>query len=204
MKIKPPIFYPGSRATNRTTSMDKNPVLFPKYIRGRGGYPPEYFAQMVEIEENSFWFRNRNRLILWALHKYFPEMCSFLEIGCGTGFVLSGIADAFPDVRLSGSEIFVEGLEFAAKRLKGVELMQMDARRIPYADEFDAIGAFDVLEHIKEDLTVLQEIYRALKPGGGLVLTVPQHPFLWSSVDESALHVRRYLATDLQKNVSNT
>jgi SAM-dependent methyltransferase len=79
--------------------------------------------------------------------------------------------------------------------------MQMDARRIPYADEFDVIGAFDVLEHIAEDETVLAQLHRALKPGGGLLITVPQHPRLWSSADQFACHVRRYTASEIHSKV---
>src|SRR5205823_10896285 len=74
----------------------------------------------------------------------------------------------------------------------GVRLMQMDGRDIPYEDEFDAIGAFDVLEHIEDDDRVLAEMHRALVAGGGLIATVPQHPWLWSGVDDYARHYRRY------------
>src|SRR5690606_22871969 len=116
----------------------------------------------------------------------------FLEIGCGTGFVLSGVADAFPAVRLFGSEIFTAGLEFAARRQPSVNFMQMDARSLPFLDEFDVIGAFDVLEHIVEDGQVLAQMREALKPNGIILLTVPQHEWLWSPVDEFACHVRRY------------
>ena len=65
----------------------------------------------------------------------------------------------------------------------------MDARRIPFEDEFDVIGAFDVLEHIKEDEQVLVQMHRAVKSGGGIMLTVPQHMFLWSEQDVQAHHV---------------
>jgi SAM-dependent methyltransferase len=177
------------------------PAFAPEYAREGGGFKPEYFAELARLEAGSFWFRSRNRLIIWALQHYFPKAESFLEIGCGTAFVLSGIAQAFPDMRLAGSEIFSQGLAFAAERLPVAELMQMDARRIPYQEEFDVIGAFDVLEHIVEDENVLQEINKALKPAGGMLLTVPQHQFLWSAADESAHHVRRYSARDLREKV---
>jgi hypothetical protein len=36
-----------------------------------------------------------------------------------------------------------------------------------------------------------------LRRGGGIVLTVPQHPFLWSASDEYAKHVRRYTRAEL-------
>lgn len=77
----------------------------------------------------------------------------------------------------------------------------MDARRIPFADEFDVVGAFDVLEHITEDVVVLAEIHKSLKPGGVLVLTVPQHPWLWSQADEYAVHQRRYTAAEIQQKL---
>ena len=99
---------------------------------------------------------------------------------------------------LNGSEIFLEGLTHAVARVKSAKFMQMDARNVPFADEFDAIGAFDVLEHIEEDETVLVQLHRALKPDGVLLLTVPQHPWLWSASDEYACHVRRYTRTDIE------
>ena len=73
----------------------------------------------------------------------------------------------------------------------------MDAQAIPFVAEFDLIAACDVLEHIEQDEAVLAEIFRALKPGGGLLLTVPQHPALWSKSDEVAHHRRRYRRREL-------
>ena len=43
----------------------------------------------------------------------------------------------------------------------------MDARNIPFKKEFEVIGAFDMLEYVLEDKLVLQQMYRAAKPGGG-------------------------------------
>ena len=63
------------------------------------------------------------------------------------------------------------------------------------------IGAFDVLEHIEEDTTVLAEVAKAVRPGGGFMATVPQHPALWSLQDEHAHHVRRYTARGLRRKV---
>jgi hypothetical protein len=65
------------------------------------------------------------------------------------------------------------------------------------------VGAFDVLEHVEEDVLVLRQIYQALTTGGGIILTVPQHPFLWSRTDEHARHVRRYTSKDLVTKVEN-
>jgi len=161
------------------------------------GFHREDFAVLAPIEAQHFWFRARNHLILWALRKYAPDFRTLLEIGCGTGFVLAGIAQSFPAARVVGTEVFVEGLEFAAGRIPGAELMQMDARALPYVDEFDVVAAFDVIEHIEEDELVLRNLYRATRPGGRCVLSVPQHQWLWSPVDDEACHKRRYSARDL-------
>ena len=177
------------------------PAFAPELAHAGDGFDPEVFVRLAQAEQSSFWFRSRNRLIVWALQVYFPAVQSLLEIGCGTGFVLSGIRHALPGIRLAGSEIFVQGLSFARQRLPDADLMQMDARNIPFSEEFDAVGAFDVLEHIAEDEVVLQEMFRALKPGGGLLITVPQHMFLWSATDEEACHVRRYSASELRAKV---
>jgi len=164
----------------------------------QGGFKPEYFKELVEIEAENFWFRVRNSIIVWALQRYLPKFKSFLEIGCGTGFVLAGINTSFPHARIVGSEIFSEGLNYAAKRVPSASFVQMDGRTIPYENEFDAIGIFDALEHIPEDDLVLKKIWQALKPGGGIIITVPQHNWLWSVADEHACHIRRYTATEIE------
>jgi SAM-dependent methyltransferase len=168
---------------------------------GSNGFKPEYFAKLASVEEGNFWFRARNRLIQWALANYFPDAGSFFEIGCGTGFVLRGVRETSPRLRLAGSEIFGDGLVFAGARLPGVDLYQMDARQIPFEREFDVIGAFDVLEHIVEDDVVLRQMFRATRPGGGILLTAPQHRFLWSASDEHAMHQRRYSRAELRRKV---
>lgn len=165
------------------------------------GFRPEYFQQLSEVEASNFWFTARNQLIIWAIRRYFGQARRFCEIGCGTGYVLHGIASAFPEWNLAATEIYADGLPFAAARVPRASFYQLDARRIPFTEEFDLIGAFDVLEHIEEDEMVLREMYRATVAGGGLLVTVPQHPFLWSQQDEHACHVRRYRKTEIRQKV---
>ncbi|WP_428825256.1 class I SAM-dependent methyltransferase [Azonexus sp. IMCC34842] len=175
----------------------------PDFANSGGGFKSCYFSELARLEEQNFWFRSRNQLIVWALSKYCKDFQSFLEVGCGTGFVLSGVSQAFPGATLLGSEIFSAGLGYAAARLPSVKFIQMDARDIPYREEFDVIGAFDVLEHIEDDMTVLCEVRAALKANGFMFITVPQHRWLWSPVDEYACHVRRYSASELYKKLES-
>jgi SAM-dependent methyltransferase len=163
----------------------------------KAAFPTEAFATLAELEPRSFWFRARNDLIAWALETYFPDAASFLEVGCGTGFVLLGLRRRFPALRLVGGEPEEEGLAVARERLPDVELRTLDARDLPFEGEFDAVGAFDVLEHIDEDVVALEQLRNAARPGGGVLLTVPQHPWLWSAADEFGGHRRRYRRGEL-------
>ena len=179
-------------------------LLFSKELaESEGNIDPVHFKKVAEVEPKNFWYRSRNRLILWALKKYFPEIKSFFEIGCGSGYVLSGVESSMSHLSLYGSDLSIAGLNFAKERVKRATLLQMDAKNIPYSDEFDVMGAFDVLEHIKEDHLVILQMYRAVKPGGGIVLTVPQHKFLWGPLDRYSRHVRRYSAYELKRLVVN-
>lgn len=167
------------------------------------GFRPEFFKDLAALEAGHFWFQGRNELIAHVLSRYFPQALSFLEIGCGTGFVLAELARSFPGMQLSGGEYFAAGLPFAAERVPGARLYQMDARQLPFVDEFEVIGAFDVLEHIAEDEAALASIVRALRPGGGVIVTVPQHRWLWSASDEHACHERRYSRRELLSKIEN-
>lgn len=189
------------KCSAQPTIIDGFDAFAPELAQSNSGFKPEYFADLARLEANNFWFRARNRLVICALKKYVGKLKSFMEVGCGTGYVLANIADNFPDANLTGSEIFTAGLGFASKRLPVANLIQMDARRIPFADEFDAVGAFDVLEHIVEDEEVLSQLWQSLRPGGVLLLTVPQHQWLWSQSDEHACHVQRYNAIELKNKV---
>jgi SAM-dependent methyltransferase len=177
----------------------------PQLSRPQGAQPakfsPQAFGSLYALEQDYFWFQGRIRLILWAFERYADGCRSFLEIGCGTGSVLAALARSHPDISVWGSEAYLEGLQFARTRVDSARLMQMDARCVPFADEFDAIGMFDVLEHIAEDQSVLSQVSRALRPGGILLVTVPQHRFLWSPADDHAGHARRYARAELVRKV---
>ncbi len=172
-------------------------VFAPELVDG-DGYDAEYWLpELVAAEASHFWFASRRALVLWALRAHFPRAASFFDLGCGAGYVLAGVRDAFPGVSLVASDLLTRSLAYARDRLPGVPLLQVDARRMPFEDEFDVVGAFDVLEHVAEDERALVEVRRSLRPGGGLLLTVPQHRFLWSDVDRLSGHHRRYSRGEL-------
>jgi len=177
------------------------PCFSPELSEHNQGFDRRFFSELAKVEDGHFWFEGRNRVILSSMRRFFPRSGRFLEIGCGTGFVLRGIQRQFCQYQLTGSEIYTEGLKFASERLPQVQFIQFDAKRVPFISYFDGIGAFDVIEHIEEDEQVLKEIHKALKPEGAVILSVPQHMFLWSRVDEQAFHKRRYSKNELVEKV---
>lgn len=173
----------------------------PALADSKTGFDPQSFSVLNKNEEGHYWFEPRNRLITGLILRYFPAAAKYLEIGCGTGFVLRGVREALPKAELVGSEIHPSGVSHARRRLvgrEGIQFVQMDGRHIPARGAFDLVGAYDVIEHIQEDDRVLAELHAALAPGGGAVIAVPQHPFLWSQADELGLHVRRYRRGELE------
>lgn len=81
-----------------------------------------------------------------------------------------------------------------------------DPRVIVHEEDFLAAGverrcdlllAFEVLEHITDDLACLRGFSRALRSGGHLIVSVPAYRRKWQAVDVAAGHVRRYEKSEL-------
>lgn len=184
-----------------------------KVIEGIKCYSPELafdnnnfnktgYELLYKTEATNFWFKSRNNVITNLFKKYLgvTEKKNILEIGCGTGFVLKALSQ-FENYNLTGAEIHIEGLKYAKRRVEKAEFIQCDATNLPFENEFDAIGAFDVLEHIENDELVMKNIFKALKRNGKFFISVPQHMFMWSVEDEISCHKRRYSRSELKNKI---
>lgn len=70
------------------------------------------------------------------------------------------------------------------------------ALALPFADgAFDAVAAFDVIEHCEPEATALAEVRRVLRPGGTFLMSVPAYAWAWSDFDVANGHHRRYTRT---------
>jgi SAM-dependent methyltransferase len=158
-------------------------------------YPAGGHASMAQIEEDSYWFAHRNRVIASTVSRFRPDGPLF-DVGGGNGFVSVGL-------RASGIEgvVIEPGATGAANaRARGLpvinapyEALDVPARSVP------AVGIFDVLEHIPDPPAALDALHAALVPGGRLFIAVPAYEALWSGEDIYAGHYRRYTRETLTK-----
>ncbi|PJD93183.1 MAG: SAM-dependent methyltransferase [Legionella sp.] len=168
----------------------------PEIAQNCKNYPSAGFDVVDKQEQNIFWCRSRSRLLKRVIAKYLKPNGSFLEIGCGTGFFIRELAKN-SSYKITGSDVHLSGLKYAQEKSPETEFVQLDATSNYISEKFDVIGAFDVIEHIKDDEAVLLNAYHSLVKGGTLILTVPQYQFLWSKLDELVKHQRRYSKTEL-------
>jgi len=155
------------------------------------------FEFLFKMEQKHFWHVGRREIILDLLRRNFSRLAKsrMLEVGCGNGSVLAFLKKN--GIKIEGGDIFMEGLTFCRHRVNSVPLYQLDVLSLPFHNEFDVVGLFDVLEHIDNDKEALLEIRQALKRNGILLMTVPAYQFLWSYFDECSNHQRRYMRGEL-------
>jgi SAM-dependent methyltransferase len=166
-------------------------------------YDPAYYAPLLAIEDQHFWFRARNRVISTLVNQItvgLPSGYRALEVGCGTGNVLRVLEQVCSGGLVVGMDLFAEGLQYARQRTD-CALVQGDMSTPPFTARFDLIGLFDVLEHLPDDMQVLRDLHTLLASGGVLLLTVPAHPSLWSYFDEASHHCRRYELAELENRL---
>jgi len=160
-------------------------------------YPDEGNSACFIVEDKSFWFRHRNNCIIELVRKFPPfKKKPIFDVGGGNGFVAKGLIDAGWDVVLV--EPGPSGVKNGMKR--GLEHVICGTTHSAgfQNGSLPAIGVFDVVEHIKDDIGFLHHLRDLLEPGGMLYLTVPAFNFLWSHEDVEAGHFRRYTIASMK------
>lgn len=152
---------------------------------------------LYAIELTYWWHVGKRDLVVRILRHWLrPDRpLALLDMGCGTGAHLLALSQFGP---AAGCDVSPEAVAYCHTRgLAGV-VVQTDPDRLPFPDaSFDLVTALDVIEHIDDDVAMLREIGRVLKPGGAVFITTPAHKILWSVHDESVHHKRRYSRGEL-------
>ena len=179
------------------------PSFAPRFAdESYSGFNTEQIEAMVALQNGNFYWEGRNALIAWAVRAYFPGARRVLDVGCGTGYVTEAIANALPKAYIYGSDVFTDCIQHAQRRMAGrAFLMHLDAEDLPFTHCFDLVTSFDVLEHIAHDEAALAQLARSLRPGGGMLHIVPQHPWLWCPADTAAGHERRYRVGEIRHKI---
>ncbi len=153
-----------------------------------------------EAEDGSGWHRHRAAVVTDVVTDL-PPAGTLFDLGGGNGFVSRALVDA------GHPSILVEPVEEAVRTaydrgLRPVVCSTLESAGFPQGS-LPAVGMFDVLEHLDDDLGLLRELHDLLVPGGRLYLTVPKHPALWSAHDVESGHQRRYTTASLRQVVTD-
>jgi 2-polyprenyl-3-methyl-5-hydroxy-6-metoxy-1,4-benzoquinol methylase len=164
--------------------------------------------------------RVRQRRIMPVLRGILTEMARtldrpprVLDLGCGTGLFTMGLARSFPGCQVIGLDNWGQLVEKDAciaqsAGLDNCSFQLGDALDLIYAQEFDLAVCIDNLEHVEDDQQVLDNLFRALKPGGMAVIHVPglyRRWLFWAKKQNFEVkgHVRPgYLLEDISGKVT--
>ncbi|TYB58069.1 class I SAM-dependent methyltransferase [Nonomuraea sp. PA05] len=144
--------------------------------------------RLIALEDTHWWYRER-RAILRRELRGLGRPGRALDVGAAGGGNTKVLIEAGWDA--TATDQCETAVETARKR--GLKAVRADARALPFeTSSVNLVTAFDVLEHIREDHLVTEEIARVLAPGGHVLIAVPCDMSLWSSHDDAVGHVRRY------------
>jgi len=170
--------------------------------------PPmeQHIYELVDTLAETYWrYRARHEAFawLWNRHRHPQAQYRVLDVGCGTGGLLSYLARRVP-MRAVGVDLFAGTLPYCWRR--GIDAVGVaDATALPFgAAAFDFVVTQDVVEHIADDHAALREIARVCAPGGLVLALVPAFQFLWSARDVELNHFRRYTIGQLAQVVEQS
>jgi len=159
------------------------------------------YDAMAAQDSVHWWYVARRDVLHDLIARRIPlaQGARILEIGCGSGHNLAMLA-RFGQVE--GHELDEASRELSAARwgpaIGGARLPELEG--VPDAT-YDLVAILDVLEHVEEDVAALQAIARRLRPGGKILITVPQFPWMWTGHDVANHHYRRYTRATLRAAV---
>lgn len=143
---------------------------------------------------DSFWVYCRAKIISRAIKSHNVEL--IWEIGAGSGLVAIPISRE--GISVIATEPYYFGVSNIAKNKVTALHASLEDLNIPIGS-INAVGIFDVLEHIEFPNNFLRQIWNFLAPNGYIFITVPAHQWLFSDFDTSIGHFRRYSLANLDK-----
>jgi SAM-dependent methyltransferase len=135
-----------------------------------------------------------NAALRWdVVHSLLSDLrpTSVLEIGCGQGAFGARIAAMSTYV---GLELDPTSYAVARPRIEanGGRAVNGSWNAIEEDGQFDVVCAFEVLEHLADDVEALSQWRQLMRPEGTLLISVPAGPERFGSWDRLVGHYRRY------------
>jgi SAM-dependent methyltransferase len=130
-----------------------------------------------------------------------------LEAGCGIGNLTQFVLRKKRLVSLDIDPFYVDRIRNAYGNLTNLTIQQADItipadmQRAAEGGQFDGAFCLNVIEHIEDHVAALKNFYNVLKPGGRAAILVPNDPKLYSGVDRTLGHCRRYTPETLTKTM---
>lgn len=129
---------------------------------------------------------NRDRLRL--VRRHLPQGASVLDAGCGAGDFLELAHEHYDASGMDVSALAVEQARARIPRIASqIGVFNLDRQDAPQA-RYDAVCLWDVIEHVRNPVKVLEALLRSLKPGGRLFLSTPDAGSLSARVMGSNWH----------------
>lgn len=153
---------------------------------------PEEYARLEEVEGSHWFYAGKRRIVFDCLRRLGALQRDRLLVDCGagTGRFAQEASSACTAIAVDDHD---ESLAIARKNLGADAVRRGSCTSLPFEDaSADIVTALDVIEHIENDRLAAAEMFRILKPGGVIVITVPAFPALWSDWDVALHHFRRY------------
>lgn len=160
------------------------------------------YWKFLEVERAHWWFVARRQILLALFRHYLPQGGSILDVGCATGYFIEGAQGGFDAWGIDPSPIAVKICR--DRGLKQVVQGSTDDFSAVADKRFDAVGFFDVIEHVDDDLSALKNAREVLTEQGLVLITVPAHMWLWSEHDVINEHKRRYVKHQLRELLHQT
>lgn len=137
--------------------------------------------------------------LIWAQLSELPTGSRLLEIGAGQGAMGTRLAARFDYLGVERDPRSGGVAQERLASLPGGRLVIGEWAELGDVGPVDAICAFEVLEHLEDDLRALREWRDLLSPDGRIVLSVPAHQRRFGPADELVGHYRRYDPDELRE-----
>lgn len=160
------------------------------------------YDRIRTLEGSHWWFTGR-RAILTSLigDLELPPHARIVEVGCGAGGNIEMLR-RFGEV--SAVEPDKPSRDYVSQRLGLTVQHGLLPDGLPFGPGgFDAVCAFDVVEHVDDDAGAVKGLAALLEPAGYLVITVPAYRWMWSHHDEQHHHKRRYRRSEMEALVKD-